>query len=854
MTRLILVLGLVSVAWGNIGDNAPSLPTSYRVAQPRLPAPDATYLNLIWANRAGGAAFIWTDATGWNSATPGSKVKMRHLLMAYLAEKLNSGPNVASFLAKIQAFANLSGVWDLTTGNGYWDPAIALAMALDWINWDLGSSTQASMCASLDTMETGFETNFSNASPYSDQYYITGFKQLLPLMVALATYPNCGGNARKHLNFALDASINIAWPAWKSVICGQPCVASTGDTDIDHGGGWHEAWVDYVAKDEGLSTWYVTETLSWAVASGRDAQISSASPGNMNLFNIDYPWLKNFAYWTMYQVRPDYVIEPIQPSSRPYFNSENFSANGVPNATGAPIELLSGLAAVYNSPTFRGWDRLVNWYGTTPNGYVPSAWPYFTPDSGSFSANSRTTLKPTRYFPGIEMLVFRTGWTEDDTFCTFKSGSNFWSHPVADAGALNCYSRGYLTIRSGDYRPGSASDHFQNYALRAIAQTALLVYDVSDIYPGETLTVNHNDGTQTQVAEPNDGGQRAVGSSISNLGGGTMQGATHSPSDVVQYGRSLEFYHMAKNVAYAQGTNQKYVYIATDMTAAYNNLWSRNANTGNWIYNQANTSNRTFRVQKAVRQVTFVPIGTAALVFIYDQVITTNTGFVKKILWHSINSPVIVGNKYTITRADLVTSKPFTDRWPQQWSSSVGGHLPNGIAGQGITRCPGGCTTASTQYQYAGVLTGWCFTTGGNCTMVTVGGASHEFDITDSNGTVNHNECSSGQCGTGEGLGATPGFIIPEPLSGPHQPGSFRIEETVGASNFSDDFMNVQYVTNTGDTTVVGTPTSTVSGGSRTTTIVLTVGGSPCTITQVNHQNGIGGDITATGAGCPTGI
>src|SRR3954447_26173127 len=127
MTKLLtLALTAVVSAFGAIGDNAPSIPASYVASHPRLPYPDNAFLDTIWAARAGGAAFIWTDASAWDSTTPGSRIKMRNLLFAYLAEKRNSGPNVAAFLANIQGFADLNGNWNLTTGGGYWDPALAL--------------------------------------------------------------------------------------------------------------------------------------------------------------------------------------------------------------------------------------------------------------------------------------------------------------------------------------------------------------------------------------------------------------------------------------------------------------------------------------------------------------------------------------------------------------------------------------------------------------------------------------------------------------------------------------------------------------------------------------------------------
>jgi hypothetical protein len=1032
--KLLLCLTLACAsAFAAIGDNAPSIPATYLQTHPRLPYPDNAYLDSLWTARASGAAFVWTDATNWNSAAPGSLIQIRDLLFAYLAEKRHSGPNVATFLGKLQAMQNLGGDWEsllynvadgvasgtstftTTAGNfltgcsgstcinntlaingsyykitaidvtgkiltlsnsnvgcstqdayktgtalsggvfslasgcnspGYWNPALAISLVYDWVFADLGATAQANLRATLEQYSTGFEANYTAAhsSPYNDQFYITGFKQILPMTVAAALYPDDPINTIKILQWTRDMELNMMVPAWKSVVCGDPCIASSGDSDTSHGGGWHEAWGDYANKTEGLTNWYVTEMLSWSTASG----ITPAT-----FFVTQNPWMKSLAYWTMYQVRPDMLMEPIEPTGRPYFDGEAFSANGNPLATGANPGLLDGLAAIYGDATIRGWSRLVNWYGNTPNGFVPSAWPYYAPDVSGNPTNPRSSLSTVRFFPGRNELFVRTGWGEDDTFVDIQVGSNFWSHPVQNAGNISIFNRGPLAIRSGDYRPGSASDNFQNETAGSISQNTISVYDSTDIYPTETWALDHSDGSATNTSPPNDGGQRRVGSAFSNISG-SMSSATSSPSDVAQLHRGREFYYQGMAPIYAVGTANAYIYLGMDITAAYGDVWSRNPFVSAWQYNTANTSNRTERAQKVVRQVLMVPEGTEMLIFVYDQVISINPSFVKKVLWHSINAPAVTGNSFVFTRADLVASKPFPDHWPQQWSS---GHVGTG----GITHCPAACTTSSTQYQYLGQLQGWMTVPSGG-SIATVGGAGAEFQITDSNGAFNHNECMSGQCSTpygsvagqakgpfvisgtnntllvtidggsaqtitltsgtrtcaqviadingaitgatasceggvasqvglrsnnntpasssvllaavtnsayatlllttgtyagsttDEGFGAIGGFMHPVALDAPHQAGSYRIEESVGAANLSDQFMNVLYASNTSTTTTVGTPTSALTGGLWVTSIVITRTAGTCTVTWSPPQNGMGGNLTATGVGCAASI
>ncbi len=206
-----------------------------------------------------------------------------------------------------------------------------------------------------------------------------------------------------------------------------------------------------------------------------------------------------------------------------------------------------------------------------------------------------------------------------------------------------------------------------------------LVYDPRDVYSAETVGVQHNTGAAGNVPYPNDGGQRRVGSSVGNYTGtnpNVSMGAMQlSPADPAQWMRAREYYHQAKLSAYTTGTSpaNKYSFAAVDMTAAYNNTWSRNAySAGNtWAYNTANSSNRSYRVQKAVRQFLFIPRGTAAYVVVYDEVTSANANFVKKDLIHSINQPTISGNSYVIATTRLVTDRYDPGAWMGQWYNYI---------------------------------------------------------------------------------------------------------------------------------------------------------------------------------------
>lgn len=895
-----------------VGDRAPSVPATYVATHRRLNAPDNTWLLALWnTNHATGAYKRYSDAAdAWDStATAGwNTIAFRRLSIAYLSSKAGGSPN-AAYLAKIRAIANLGGVWgtllyhvtdgvsnaiadcsvasscqitsqtggfttgcsggtcvgkylglygrtytiDTVTGSapqtvtfhgtqptpaasplivsvidpnswgGSQTSSVNEAIALDWIYGDLDAATRTQFEKDIDSYLLKFEVSYGQPSPYNDQFFTRAGMYPVPAMLAIfdgsATYIG-------HWRFVSDMWLNTLIPAWKHVI-GGGCGLAENDAGTANsgsagapgcGGGWHEDWNGYVNEPahRGMNNWYVPSLRSWWKATGD------------NIF-IREPWIKNFAYWTMYQTRPDFNWTNIGTVSRPYMVNEYDV--GATSAGGTDLGSLDGLGEIYNDPTLRGWARLVN-DNPAPDGFEPSAWPFFTPDKVSNTALTRSALSKTRNFPGVGDIFFRTSWGEDDSMCTLRYGENFWSHSVQDTGAFTCYKNGVLAIRSGTYRSGSGAAQWEKYGRAAISQNLPTILDAADVYPSETFTIYRNDGTTTEDPVPNDGGQRRAGSDYNQ-----HFTAQTSPSDPAQWFRGREYYHTGALTGYAVGSGNKYGYAAVDMTAAYNNYWSRNAFGAAYSNTTANTSNRTFRVQKAFRQFVFIPRGTAAYVVVFDRIVSTNAAFVKKWNLHSINLPVVSGTSYTITRADTVTSKPYANLWPQYWAAN-------------ITHCPAGCSVGSTQYTYSGKLYGWMAQPSAGSIAI-VGGAANEFNI----GGVNYNECMQGQCTAGEGLGATTGFVVPEPLTAPHEPGSYRLEQSVGSSNLADSFINIMLLTTNTDTNVPGggnIPACTLSGSAYTCTWSDQT--TVCTYTVTLPQDGVGGTITAVGAGCATGI
>jgi len=852
-----VVLLLAAPAFAGIGDNAPAIPSTYNTAHPRLPFPDNTFLTNLAANSTAISRYN-TVADAWDSTNPGNYVQLRRLVIAYLANKTVNPTKAATYLGKIQALSNLGGTWgplsyavDDGVGNGTYtltsptanfltgcaghscvgyvlsitaraytitsvpnantvvlsqsNPApngtslrirvftsggtggnLSIALIYDWLYNDLSPAVRTEFLTELEVLCTEWEEGYNGlgASPYNDVFYLDVGP--FGLIGALAIYPD-HPNGLAHLRFATDVWFNVLMPVWSQVFGSE-------------GGGWHESWPDYVNSSGGigLAQFLVPTLLSWQSASGD--QIFARKP-----------WLKNFAYYTMYMTKPDFLLESIGDTSRAYLTAEYTISSG------AGLGSLNGLAEIYNDPVLRGWARLVNGESASgPDGFEPSAWPFYTPDNKSNAVAARSALPLARNFTGWGLLSLRTGWSEDDTAVTLKYGDNFWSHEHLDAGAFTIFSRGNLALDSGSYRAGYSSKHENEYARQTIAHNTLTVTDPADVYTTTFNTTDQN-GSVIQLALPNDGGQRRTGSPYNQ-----RFSQFTSPDRIGSWLQHFSDYHTGQMLAYSAGTG--YTYSAVDITAAYNTAASATA---------PNASNRTNRVQRAVRHMLFIPRGTAAYVVIYDQVTSTNASFVKRWLLHTVNQPVVNGNSFQVLRTENVTPKPYISTW----LGTYGSYLKYS-SGAGSTL----------KYQYNAKLYGWMVQPQ-SATITLVGGPGKEFWVPDplnpGSGT-NWNQCQSGQCAANtEGLGTVNDVISPDPGTAPHEPGSWRIEESPTTPATQDYFLNVMLATTASDTSVPANVTVPAGLATGTVGATWTEGGKTYTVSFPSA--GVGGHIAITG-------
>jgi hypothetical protein len=756
----------------------------------------------------------------------------------------HDGTLAATYLTKIKTMSKTA--WEGSGGlnSNALAGSLCEVMAREWIYAALDAGTRATWLSDFDAWSTFWENDRNQDSPYNDVTYIRG--DLLAMPLAIAQYLDGGAVGLRHLRFAMDYYINYIFPVWRQ----RWGPGSPNDSTTDGGGCWHEQWPEYMDQPFGMVHHIGPNMLSWA-------QFTNNYPG---FFTTDNPWVANIAYCLVYQQRPDFTLERINDHSGggPIYSEYT----GVGRAAPGTLETV---ASAFNRPSLRWIARMVDWRnGIVPYGFEPAGFPYLAPDSSANTSTSpaSASLPLVRNFNNYAIFG-RTGWTEDDSFFSLRCQDHFWSKDFQENGGITAYSRGSLIIRSGGGRPGTASQYVNLYSGRLISQSAFLALDGTatsgDYYPDETIPIIRADGSITNMAAPNEGGGRAIGSGWNQQS--SIAQLMQSPYDLPMWQRARELYKACEVVAF--NTQPKYTYAAIDDTLQYNNQWSHTPHTTAWKYDQANTVNRSYRVQNHKRHVVWIPRGKSAIMLVFDQAITANPGIVKKVVFHTIEQPTVSGNHITISRNRTATVKGEPSYYNLVPPSS-------GQWNWGSTHC-GACTGS---YTYSGAADIW-ETIGGNVpysgatpTPCLVGGAGHEADIgaiCNPNGTVasygtNWAEASIGQIdGPSQAFygynNDQSNFVRPDQTFGMQEPGSWRVEETVGANHTDDWFLNVALIRDVADTAIVLTTapvTTDLGNGHLSTTMKYNT--DLCTITVVLPKYGIAvpgiDTITATGT-CP---
>jgi heparinase II/III-like protein/uncharacterized protein DUF4962 len=248
-------------------------------------------------------------------------------------------------------------------------------------------------------------------------------------------------------------------------------------------------------------------------------------------------------------------------------------------------------------------------------------------------------------------------------------------------------------------------------------------------------TIAHNCLT---ITDPKDYYPRAK-RALPNDGGQRRVGSLYnrSPDDINDWLAEVEDYEMGDITTF--DSEKEYTYIKADITAAYQNNKS-----GNGDYRH-----RTKRLNLYERDFLYLR---PDLFVVVDYVKAMNKKFKKKWLLHTINEPVVDNDVVSATRAERVKN------W-DVWNSSLKYR-----------------SSDKKYYQYHGRLFIKTMLPK-DIEIEKVGGPGHEFEVDG----VNHNKAQKGKT------------IQPNPVSGPSEPGSWRIEISPKKAQKDDLFLNVLY-------------------------------------------------------------
>ncbi len=207
-------------------------------------------------------------------------------------------------------------------------------------------------------------------------------------------------------------------------------------------------------------------------------------------------------------------------------------------------------------------------------------------------------------------LVARTGWGPDSVIAEMKVNIyNFVNHQHLDAGAFQIYYKGPLAIDSGLYQGsdgGYGSPHHMNYHKRTISHNTLLIYDPDEKFVTSGKRELHNDGGQRL---PNNWREAGL---LEDL----LKGD----------------YKTGEVLGWAFGPSEKtpdFAYLKGDITEAY-----------------------SAKVRLVRRSFAFLNLRESripAALIVFDRVISSKPEFKKFWLLHTMEEPVIDGERSIVT-------------------------------------------------------------------------------------------------------------------------------------------------------------------------------------------------------------
>jgi len=208
--------------------------------------------------------------------------------------------------------------------------------------------------------------------------------------------------------------------------------------------------------------------------------------------------------------------------------------------------------------------------------------------------------------------VMRQGWSSGDTQISFKAGDYLAHHGHYDQGTFTIFKHAPLVINSGGYGPYTGV-HRLNYYVRTVSKNGILVQRPDEIWTPP--------GTAPPGGYTNDGGQRIV----------KATGSTVSSYENWLANKNSGKHYESGDVTAFDNVDDRYSYVAADLTAAYNST-------------QYDSEGQGGKVSRVTRQMMYLQDSDVMVVF--DRVESTNASYRKKWLLHTPNK--FVGGSETV--------------------------------------------------------------------------------------------------------------------------------------------------------------------------------------------------------------
>jgi len=327
--------------------------------------------------------------------------------------------------------------------------------------------------------------------------------------------------------------------------------------------------------------------------------------------------LKRVGLWHIYATRPDNRIENL---------GDEGSRVDLKDETRRVIDII---AQTTRDPVFSGFSRYLQQLHGVESYYRGYRWGIrlfndptvldarlILPDTPSKNNKPSlsfldTQLPRTDLFGrgGMNLAYIRSDWSPTATFISYRAGHTFTHHGHYDAGHFSLFKGAPLAINSSTYGDYMGSNRL-NYSIRTVAKNSLLILRPNEkVQPNRFFQNNVADGGQ-RIILPTRSAVQNVGDWLKNLDRGN--------------------YFAGGKINHYNVIDGEYVYIASDLTSAYNTPMRDEGGRGG-------------KVRKVERNLLY--LANEDRLVVHDRIESANPSYTKKWLLHTVNQPQVTQSR-----------------------------------------------------------------------------------------------------------------------------------------------------------------------------------------------------------------